>query len=84
MAATTGGRILARALGARDLVLGLGAVRTGSAGWAAAGAGADALDALITLGSFGELPRKGRLAVLAAAGGSAIAGGVALRALRAG
>lgn len=83
VARTAGGRVLARALGARDLVLGLGAVRTGSAGWGAAGAGADALDAAVTLGSFGDLPRRGRLLVLGSAGGAAIAGALAVRALAA-
>lgn len=84
VAGTTGGRVLARALGARDLVLGLGAVQTASPGWAAAGAGADALDALVTLGSFPELPRRGRFLVLLSAGGAAIAGGLAVRATKAG
>ncbi|HUR49526.1 MAG TPA: hypothetical protein VMY88_08395 [Acidimicrobiales bacterium] len=77
VASTPGGRVLARALGARDLVLGLGALISGSRGWAAAGAGADALDAAVTLGSFSDLPRRGRLLVLGSAGGAAIAGGLA-------
>lgn len=80
-AATSGARVLARALGARDLVLGLGAVGSGSRGWAAAGAAADAMDAAVTLGAFQHLPRRGRVLVLGAAGGSAIAGGLAVRAL---
>ena len=75
--------MLARALGARDLTLGLGALGSGNRGWAAAGAAADALDAAVTLGSFNELPRRGRLLVLGAAGGGAIAGGLAIRALTA-
>lgn len=83
VAGTAGGRVLARALGARDLVLGLGAVRTGSGGWAAAGAAADALDAAVTLGSFADLPRRGRLLVLGSAGGAAVAGGWAVRTLTA-
>lgn len=83
VAGTTGGRVLARGLGARDLVLGLGAAGSGSSGWAAAGAAADALDAAVTLGSFAELPRRGRLLVLATAAGAAVAGGLAIRALAA-
>lgn len=81
VACTPGGRVMARALGARDLVLGVGAVGSGARAWVAAGAVADALDALVTLGAFADLPRKGRLVVLASAGGSALAGGLALRAL---
>lgn len=79
-AGSTGGHVLARALGGRDLVLGLGALTSREpARWALAGAGADALDAAITLGSFPRLPRWGRWLVLGSAGGAAIAGGLAAR-----
>lgn len=92
-AASTGGRVLARALGARDLALGigaLGAMRSTSEGdateggiaWARMGVLADALDAAVTAGAFGLLPRRGRWQVLAAAGGSAVTGVLAIRAIR--
>lgn len=81
VADTPGGQVLARALGARDLALGIGALASGSRGWAAAGAAADALDAAVTLGSFSALPKRGRLLVLGSAGGAAIAGGLAVVAL---
>ena len=72
---------MARALGSRDLALGLGAAGTGSRGWVAAGAVADALDVAVTLGYFGRLPKWGRLGVLVSAGGAAIAGALAVGAL---
>jgi len=81
VAGTAGGKVLARALGARDLVLGLGAIGSNSRGWVAAGAVADGLDAFVTVGAFRDLPRRGRLLVLGSAGGAAIAGALALRAL---
>ncbi len=68
-----GGTLLVgRAMGVRDAALGIGAllaVRRGAPlrGWVEAGALADAGDALFTAASFGELPRLGRWAVLAAA-----------------
>ena len=91
-AASTGGRVLARALGARDLALGLGALAAlrrqsatdqgGGFAWAGMGALADGLDAAVTLAAFGSLPRRGRWQVLAAAGGSTVAGLLAIRAAR--
>jgi peptide-methionine (R)-S-oxide reductase len=72
--------MLARALGGRDLALGLGtvlALRHGTPvrGWVEAGGLADAGDAMVTLAAFARLPRKGRWAVLTAA----LAGVVAAR-----
>lgn len=72
-------RLLARALGGRDVALGLGALlawRRGRPmrGWVEAAVLADAVDTAATLGAFGRLPRPGRLVVLAAAGGAAAAG----------
>ncbi len=69
---TPAARLLARALGARDVALGAGvliAVRRNAPvrGWLEASALADAADALITLGAFASLPRGGRWAVLGAA-----------------
>lgn len=81
-AGSTAGHVMARALGARDLVLGIGALTSPEpARWALAGAGADALDAVITVTSFSKLPRWGRWLVLASAGGSALAAGLAARSL---
>jgi hypothetical protein len=70
--------LLARALGGRDLALGLGVLLAMRAdaparGWVEAGCLADAGDALFTLLSFRHLPRAGRWAVLAAAGGGVVA-----------
>jgi hypothetical protein len=74
-------RVFGRALGARDLALGLGALATlqgpaaGSArAWVAAGALSDALDVVASLKSWPELPRVTRWLVVASAGGAALAG----------
>jgi hypothetical protein len=76
-------RVFGRALGARDLALGLGALaalqgpaaETGSArAWVAAGALSDALDVVASLSSWRELPRVTRWLVAASAGGAALAG----------
>jgi hypothetical protein len=66
-------RLLARALGGRDLAIGLGtllAMRHDAPvrGWVEAGGLADAGDTVITLASFSRLPAAGRWMVLAAAG----------------
>ena len=71
-------RLLGRALGARDLALGLGtllALRHDAPvrGWVEAGGLADAGDALVTLAAFGQLPRMGRWSVLAAASAGVVA-----------
>lgn len=77
-------RTLSRALGARDLALGAGALRalamraSGGAGseaayWVAAGGLADAADAAATVLGWRKLSRTGRWAVLAAASGAAVA-----------
>ena len=76
-------RVFGRALGARDLALGLGALAAlqgpatgaGSArAWFAAGALSDALDVAASLASWHELPRVTRWLVAASAGGAALAG----------
>jgi hypothetical protein len=76
-------RVFGRALGARDLALGLGALaalhgpaaEAGSArAWVAAGALSDALDVAASLASWRELPRVTRWLVVASAGGAALAG----------
>jgi hypothetical protein len=78
-----GAQVFGRALGARDLVLGLGALAaarqappgSGQAGaWYAAGALSDALDVAVTAAAWPRLPRATRWLVAASAGGAAIAG----------
>ena len=76
-------RVFGRALGARDLALGLGALAAlqgpaagaGSArAWVAAGALSDALDVVASVSSWRELPRVTRWLVAVSAGGAALAG----------
>jgi hypothetical protein len=74
-------QVFGRALGARDLALGLGALAAlqgedrGSAGmWVAAGALSDALDVVASVASWRDLPRLTRWLVVASAGGAAVAG----------
>jgi len=85
-------RVFGRALGARDLALGLGALAAlqspagepGSASaWVAAGALSDALDVAASLASWRELPRIGRWLVVASAGGAALTGAAGALAVRA-
>jgi hypothetical protein len=77
-------RVFGRALGARDIALGLGALTAlrrsaaepGSAfAWVAAGALSDALDVVASLSSWRELPRRSRWLVAVSAGAAALAGG---------
>jgi hypothetical protein len=79
------GKVLGRALGARDLALGLGtlaALRSGPArGWMAAGALSDAFDVASSAASWPELPKVTRWFVAASAGGAAVAGAIASLAL---
>jgi hypothetical protein len=86
-------RVFGRALGARDLALGLGALRalqrprgeSGSASeWVAAGALSDALDVVASLSSWRELPRKGRWLVIASASSAALTGAAGALAVRPG
>ena len=79
-------RVFGRALGARDLALGLGALvalaRPGdapgpSASWVAAGALSDALDVAASVASWSDLPRVTRWLVAASAGGAALTGAAA-------
>jgi hypothetical protein len=85
------GRVLARALGGRDLALGIGALTalqrfplagTGQPGsaaglWVAMGAMADSADLLATVMAWDQLPATGRWLVAASAGGAAVAGAAA-------
>jgi hypothetical protein len=84
-------QVFGRALGARDLALGLGALTAlrraatepGSAcAWVAAGALSDALDAVNTLSAWRELPGRGRWLIVTAASGWALVGAAAALALR--
>lgn len=82
-------RVLGRALGGRDLTLGLGALAAlrrvppgdraagGAGAWVGAGALADFLDLLTTAAAWPELPAAGRWLVAMSAGGSAVAGAAA-------
>lgn len=68
-------RAVGRMMGARDLVLGLGALtsvkeRTQDAEWLSMGAAADAVDAFVSLAAPG-ISRRGRLVALVAAGAAA-------------
>jgi hypothetical protein len=85
-------RVFGRALGARDVALGLGALaalqrpadHAGSASaWVAAGAMSDALDVAASAWSWRDLPRTGRWLVAASAGGAALIGGAGAWAVRA-
>jgi hypothetical protein len=75
-----GTQVFGRALGARDLALGLGALTAAQSGshqagaWYAAGALSDALDVAVTAAAWPRLPRATRWLVAASAGGAAIAG----------
>jgi hypothetical protein len=82
-------RVFGRALGARDLALGLGALGAlqgaapeSASAWVAAGALSDALDVAASLASWGELPRRSRWLVVAAAGGASLAGAAGALVLR--
>ena len=86
-------RVFGRALGARDIALGLGALtalqrpaaeRGSACAWVAAGALSDALDVIASLSSWRELPSPSRWLVVTAAGGAAVAGAAAALALRPG
>jgi len=84
-------RVFGRALGARDLALGLGALaalqrpadhRGPASAWVAAGALSDALDVAASVASWRELPRNGRWLVVVSAGGAALIGAAGSWAVR--
>lgn len=84
-------RVFGRALGARDLALGLGALTAlaraaeepGSASaWIAAGALSDTLDVAASVSSWREIPRAGRWLVAVTAGGAALVGAAGAVAVR--
>jgi hypothetical protein len=78
-----GAQVFGRALGARDLALGLGALAAArkappgsrsAAAWYAAGTLSDALDVAVTVAAWPRLPRGTRWLVAASASGAAVAG----------
>jgi hypothetical protein len=78
-----GAQVFGRALGGRDLALGLGALAAArqadsapraTAAWYAAGAVSDALDVAVTVAAWDRLPRFTRWLVAASAAGAAAAG----------
>lgn len=82
-AAGPGGRLLARAVGVRDLTLGLGVIASLNRGdahaadWVRASATADVGDAVATALAYRHLPRRKRFGVLVLAAGAAVVGFVA-------
>jgi hypothetical protein len=86
-------KVFGRALGARDVALGVGALtalgaeaaQPGSAcGWVAAGAVSDTLDVVASVSSWRDLPRIGRWLVVLSAAGAALTGAAGAVALRPG
>jgi hypothetical protein len=81
-------RVFGRALGARDLALGLGALAAlqgqdaSASAWVAAGALSDTLDVVASLASWRELPRIGRWLVAGSAAAAALTGAAGARVLR--
>ena len=78
-----GAQVFGRALGGRDIALGLGALAAAgqvsaaprtTAAWYAAGALSDALDTAVTIAAWDRLPRFTRWLIAASAGGAAVAG----------
>lgn len=79
-AGRTGTRVMAGGLGARDIVVGAGALAALNAGgdaakpWLIGAVAADALDLVSTLRHAGDLPRSAVAGTVAVAGGAAAAG----------
>ena len=72
-------KVFIRAVGARDLVLGVGLLRAIESEstvrpWLRAGVAVDALDTVATVAAFGQLPKVLRLAVIALGVGGAVTG----------
>jgi hypothetical protein len=85
-ASRTGAKVLASALGARDVALGVGLLvaleSDGPArGWLEGAALADAVDFAATLAAGTAIPRVGRVGVLALAGASAVQCALASRSI---
>jgi hypothetical protein len=78
--------VLARCLGGRDLAMGAGlALAAGGGGdprpWLVGGVLADTVDGIATLAAGDAIPRNGRVATIALAGGSALFGAWLARAI---
>jgi hypothetical protein len=78
--------LLSRSLGARDLVIGAGLALAAARGgdprmWLAGGVLADTVDGVATLAAGDDIPRNGRVAITALAGGSALFGAWLARAV---
>lgn len=83
--ARAGVRVVTRALGARDVALGLGVFISPPAQlvpWVAAAIVADAADLVATLAAGDALPLTGRLLVSALASGGVVLGAVSLAGVR--
>ncbi len=83
-AAAPGTKVLGRALGVRDLVLGLGTLEADRRGeslrtWLLAGAIADTVDLVATAAAGDGIPTPGQRATVAIAGAAALTGLVLLR-----
>ena len=81
-----GAVLLARALGARDLVIGVGTLasladREALAAWLRGALAADATDLALTLAGGDAVPPRGRILVSAIAGGGVALGAAALATL---
>jgi hypothetical protein len=78
VADTPAARLLARAMGGRDLALGIGALRAlanadqEARPWVALGGVADSIDAVATLVAFAALPKRSRWGILAVTVGAAV------------
>jgi uncharacterized protein len=75
----TAARVFGRALGGRDLALGIGALAAlrqprSAPAWLAAGALSDAFDVVATAAAWSQLPPRTRWLVAASASGAALAG----------
>jgi hypothetical protein len=84
-AAHAGTRVVTRGLGARDVVLGAGALAAAESGlrpWVAAGVAADTADLVATVTGGDSLPLVGRVLVGAIASAGVALGVVALAGLR--
>jgi hypothetical protein len=84
-AAGSGTQVVVRSLGARDLVIGAGALVSRGPDrqhWLLAAVVSDATDLIASLAAGSALPLRGRILVGAAAGGAIAAGVLALGGLR--
>ena len=84
-ARTPGAQLVARALGARDLVLGVGTLaadRRSVRSWLTGALVADTADLLLTVAGADHVPPRGRLLVAGLAGGGVVLGAAAIAGTR--